>query len=227
MKEGIDMSSNKKQTVAILGNGVVGVSLAKGFTGMGLRVVFATRDVNGAKTQEALAAVPGTAAASFAEAAQQADMAVVALPWSGLEEGLRAAGAQNLAGKLVVDATNPLDWSTGAPQLALGFSDSAGETVQRLLPQARVVKAFNSITFMHMVQPKLPDGRPDMFIAGNDEAAKREVGRVLEAFGWRRAIDMGDITASRLLESLAMLWISYGVRNNHWTHGFSLLGQKG
>lgn len=221
------MNSSKQQTVAILGNGVVGVSLAKGFTAMGLRVVFGTRDVQGAKTQEALAAVPGTTAAPFAQAAQQAEIAVVALPWAGLQEGLLAAGPQNLAGKLVIDASNPLDFSTGVPQLALGFSDSAGETVQRLLPQARVVKAFNSITATHMVQPKLPGGQPDMFIAGNDEAAKREVGRVLEAFGWRRAIDMGDIKASRLLEPLAMLWISYGVRNNHWTHGFSLLGQKG
>jgi len=67
---------------------------------------------------------------------------------------------------------------------------------------------------------------PDMFIAGNDEGAKRDVARVLEGFGWRKPVDMGDITASRLLEALAMLWISYGVRNNHWTHGFSLLGRK-
>jgi predicted dinucleotide-binding enzyme len=110
--------------------------------------------------------------------------------------------------------------------LALGHSDSAGETVQRLLPEARVVKAFNIITAAHMVQPQLPDGAPDMFIAGNDAAAKAEVASLLEAFGWRQAIDMGDITASRLLEPLAMIWISYGFSRGHWTHGFSLLNQK-
>ncbi|MBI2771108.1 MAG: NAD(P)-binding domain-containing protein [Burkholderiales bacterium] len=220
------MSNQQQQTVAILGNGVVGVALARGFAGMGLRVVFGTRDAEGAKTREALAAVPGATAASFAEAARAASIAVVALPYAALQEGLQAAGAPNLAGKLVIDPSNPLDWSTGAPVMAVGFTDSAGEAVQRLLPEAKVVKAFNIITAAHMVNPKLPDGVPDMFIAGNDEAAKRDVGRVLEGFGWRKPIDMGDITASRLIEPLAMLWITYGVRTGHWVHGFSLLGQK-
>lgn len=220
------MDNSSKQTVAILGTGVVGVALAKGFAQLGRRVVFGTRDAAGAKAREALAGVPGATAASYAEAAAAGDMAVVALPWSGLKDGLQAAGADRLAGKLVIDATNPLDFSGGAPRMAVGFSDSAGETVQRLLPRARVVKAFNIITAGHMVQPRLADGVPDMFIAGNDEAAKSEVGGILEAFGWRKPIDLGDITASRLLEPLAMVWITYGFRNNHWSHGFSLLGQK-
>ena len=220
------MEFNSKSTVAILGNGVVGVALAKGFAGLGMHVIFATRDVNGAKTGDALAAVPGATAASFGDAARACDLAVVALPWAGLKEGLQAAGADNLAGKLVIDPSNPLDFSTGKPAMAIGHTDSAGETVQRLLPGARVVKAFNIITAGHMVQPRLPDGTPDMFIAGNEEAAKAEVGQLLHAFGWRKPIDMGDIAASRLLEPLAMLWISYGVSHNHWTHGFSLLGQK-
>ena len=220
------MEHSSKQTVAILGNGVVGIALAKGFSTQGMRVVFGTRDVDGSKTRDALAAVPGATAASLSEAARAGDIAVVALPWAGLQEGLEAAGASNLAGKLVIDASNPLQFINGAPAQAVGHTDSAGETVQRLLPGAKVVKAFNTITASHMVKPRLPDGVPDMFIAGNDESAKRDVARVLEGFGWRKAIDMGDITASRLLESLAMLWISYGVRNNHWTHGFSLLGRK-
>lgn len=218
--------NNPSQTVAILGTGDVGISLAKGFAGLGWRVIFGTRDVNGEKTRAALQAVPSASAEPVAQAARAADMAVVAVPWAGVADTLRTAGAAQLAGKLVIDATNPLDFSSGAPRMALGFSDSAGETVQRLLPEAKVVKAFNIITATHMVHPQLPDGTPDMFIAGNDEGAKRDVGRILEAFGWRKAIDMGDITASRLLEPLAMVWISYGVRNNHWTHGFSLLGRK-
>ena len=224
------MNSNNnngaQRTVAILGNGVVGIALAKGFAAGGVRVVFGTRDVNGAKMREALAAVPGAQAASFEDAARAGDFAVVALPYTGLRQGLEAAGAANLAGKLVIDTSNPLDFSSGAPRMVLGFSDSAGETVQRLLPQAKVVKAFNTITAAHMVRPSLPDGTPDMFIAGNDEDAKRETGRILESFGWRNPVDMGDIAASRLLEPLAMVWIEYGVRNGHWTHGFSLLGQK-
>lgn len=217
---------NQQQTIAILGNGSVGVALAKGFAGLGARVVFGTRDVAGARTREALAAVPGATAAPHAEAARASDIAVVALPWSGVAEGLRLAGADNLAGKLVIDPTNPLDFSSGVPRLALGFDDSAGETVQRLLPQARVVKAFNMIGAPHMVQPRFAGGVPDMLIAGNDDAAKKDVGRVLEAFGWRAPVDLGDISASRLLEPLAMAWIAYALRNDHWTHAFSLLGQK-
>jgi predicted dinucleotide-binding enzyme len=217
---------NGKKTVAILGNGTVGVALGKGFAENGWRVVYGTRDVGSGKTREALAKVPGATAASPSEAARSADVAVVALPWSGVKEGLQIAGAKHLAGKVVIDATNPVEFAGGKLQLAIGFSDSGGEVVQRLLPDAKVVKAFNTITAAHMVKPRLPDGTPDMFIAGNDDTAKREVSRILEAFGWRKPIDMGDITASRLLEALAMLWISYAGRNNHWTHGFSLLGRK-
>lgn len=214
------------KTVAILGNGVVGVSLAKGFAAQDYQVIFGTRDAASDKTREALAAVPGARAAAYAEAARTADLAVIALPWSGLDAALALVGADNLAGKLVIDASNPLDFSSGAPVQAIGHTDSAGERVQRLLPAAKVVKAFNIITASHMVNPSLPDGTPDMFIAGNDAAAKAQAADILQAFGWRAPIDMGGIEASRLLESLAMLWISYGVRNNHWTHGFSLLGRK-
>lgn len=214
------------KTVAVLGNGDVGVALGKGFVAIGCQVVFGTRDAANEKSRKALAAVPGSRAAGYAEAAHAGDLAVVALPWDGVQGGLQSAGADSLAGKLVIDASNPLSFATGAPLLAIGFTDSAGETVQRLLPGARVVKAFNTITAAHMVNPKLPDGVPDMFIAGNDAAAKAEVADILRAFGWREPIDMGDIGASRLLEPLAMVWISYGFRNNHWTHGFSLLGRK-
>ena len=220
------MSSNTRRTVAVLGNGVVGIALAKGFAQLGYDVVFGTRDTTGTKTLAALGAVPGARAATLRDAAEAANVAVLALPWSGLQEALRAVGPAALAGKLVIDPSNPLDFSTGAPQLAIGHTDSAGELVQRLLPQARVVKAFNTITATHMVHPHLADGTPDMFIAGNDAQAKSEVRALLGDLGWRGAIDMGDIGASRLLEALAMLWISYGFRNNHWTHAFSLLGQK-
>jgi predicted dinucleotide-binding enzyme len=219
-------SSGVRRTVAILGNGEVGIALAKGFASLGHAIVFGTRQVDGDKTRQALGQVAGSRAASFADAARSADIAVTALPWSGLADALRAAGPDHFAGKLVIDPSNPLDFSSGAPALAVGHDDSAGETVQRLLPQARVVKAFNIITAAHMVKPALPDGVPDMFIAGNDDGAKAEVARVLHDFGWRKPIDIGDIAGSRLLEALAMLWIVYGLRNNYWIHGFSLLGRK-
>ncbi len=221
-----DSSSTSNKTVAVFGNGVVGTALAKGFAGIGYTVIFGTRDVNGTKTRAALAEVPGASAASLAEAAKAGSIAVTALPWYGLKGALLAAGPDNLAGKLVIDPSNPLDFSGGAPALAVGYTDSAGELVQRLLPRAHVVKAFNIITAAHMVRPHLADGTPDMFIAGDDPGAKKRVAEIIKAFGWREPIDVGPISASRLLEPMAMLWIGYGVRNNHWTHAFSLLGQK-
>ena len=218
------MNANTK-TVAILGNGVVGVAVAKGFAELGYRVIFGTRDVAGTKTREALAAVPGAGAAAYAEAAKAADLAFVALPYGGVQEALKLAGAANLEGKVVIDATNPIDFSTGSPKMAIGHTDSAGELVQRLLPGAHVVKAFNIITAGHMVHPKFADGTPDMIIAGNDVAAKEEVAALLGKFGWRKPIDLGDISASRLLEPFALVWITYAFKNKHFTHGFSLLGQ--
>jgi 8-hydroxy-5-deazaflavin:NADPH oxidoreductase len=222
----LDISKSKDQTVAILGNGGVGIALAKGFAGLGFQIVFGTRDLKGAKTRDALRAVAGSRAASPSEAARLGQLAVIALPWTGLRGGLEAAGAANLAGKLVIDVSNPVEVANGVPRLAVDSADSAGEIVQRMLPQAKVVKAFNIVTAGHMVNPHLPDGTPDMFIAGNDEAAKAQVRELLRAFGWRSAIDLGPIGASRLLESLAMIWITYAFRNDHWTHAFSLLGQK-
>ena len=215
-----------RRTVAILGNGTVGIALARGFAELDYQVVFGTRNVNSEKTRTALATVPGARAGSPAQAAAAGSIAVLALPWTGLETAVRAAGPDNLAGKLVIDPSNPLDFSGGAPRLVVGHTDSAGEFVQRLLPHSQVVKAFNIITAAHMVHPRLPDGIPDLLIAGNDAQAKARVAELAEGFGWRTPIDMGPISASRLLEPLAMLWISYAVRNNHWTHAFSLLGQN-
>jgi len=222
-----DRNPNNPKTVAILGNGMVGTTLAKGFAELGYQVVFGTRDVESDKTRAALAAVPGSRAASLAEAAEAGSVVVLALPWVGLEAGIFAAGPHNLAGKLVIDPSNPLDFSGDMPTFAVGQSDSAGELVQRLLPQSQVVKAFNIVTAVHMVHPHLPDGTPDMFIAGNDDKAKARVAELLKSFGWRDPIDAGPITNSRLLEALSMLWVIYGSRTDHWTHAFSLLGRKG
>jgi 8-hydroxy-5-deazaflavin:NADPH oxidoreductase len=210
--------------VAILGTGQVAIDLAQGFSSRGHSIVFGTRDVQGEKAVKAVSAVAGSSAALYAEAAKQADMAVLATSWSGTQNAAQLAGDANLADKLLIDVTNPLDFSTGKPQLALGFPNSAGATVQDWLPQAKVVKAFNIISSSRMVDPTFADGQADMFIAGNDAVAKQQTTAILQAFGWRSAIDMGDISKSYLLEALAMTWIDYGVSRNHWSHGFSLLG---
>jgi 8-hydroxy-5-deazaflavin:NADPH oxidoreductase len=212
--------------VSILGTGGVAKDLAKGFLARGHSVVLGTRNVGSDSALAALAAVPGIQVLPFAQAAQAADMAVLATSWQGTENALRLAGAAHLAGKLVLDVTNPLDFSSGKPQLALGFPQSAGALVQQWLPQAQVVKALNTITSSRMVNPQFADGQADMFIAGNSAQAKAQVAELLKSFGWRSAIDMGTIDKSYLLEALAMLWIDYGVSRNHWSHGFSLLSAQ-
>ncbi len=210
--------------VAVLGTGSVAIALAKGFTSRGHSVVFGTREVQGKTAQDALAQVAGSTAAPYADAARSADIAVLTTAWSGAENAIQLTGAANVAGKLVIDVTNPLDFSSGKPALALGFPHSAGAQVQAWLPGAHVVKAFNIISATRMVDPQFDDGAPDMFIAGNDAKAKTTTADILKSFGWRSAIDMGDISKAYLLEALAMTWIDYGATRNHWTHGFSLLG---
>ncbi len=212
--------------VAILGTGTVGQHLARGFIGLGHQVIVGTRDPKGDSAQKALAAIgPGARAATFAEAARAADFAVLATSWEGTESAVKLAGADNLAGKLVIDAVNPLAMVDGKPALALGHTTSAAEVVQGWLPRSHVVKAFNTIGAAHMVQPRQAGGPPTMFIAGNDTGAKAQVTQILGAFGWD-TVDIGGLDGARLLEPLAMLWIRYAFQNQHWTHAFKLLDRK-
>jgi len=209
--------------VGILGTGDVARALGTGFVGAGHTVKFGTREPGSEKARALVTAVGGNASiGSFADAARFGEVVVLATLWTGTENAIRLAGAETFAGKVVIDATNPLDFSTGAPRLALGHTDSAGEQVQRWLPQARVVKAFNSVGNASMVHPQFPGGPPDLFICGNDETAKRTVTEIGTAFGWP-VIDLGGIEMARALEPLAILWIAYGFRTNTWTHAFKLL----
>jgi predicted dinucleotide-binding enzyme len=166
----------------------------------------------------------GVQGGTFADTASFAELGVLATLWSGTESALQMAGAKNLAGKVVIDATNPLVFSEGGPPgLALGHTDSGGEQVQRWLPGARVVKAFNIVGNPYMVDPDLPGGPPDMFIAGDDAEAKATVTEILESFGWPSAIDIGGIDGARLLEPMAIAWVRVGVVAGSWDHAFKLL----
>jgi predicted dinucleotide-binding enzyme len=127
-----------------------------------------------------------------------------------------------LDGKILVDATNPLDTSTTPPGLFVGTTDSLGEQVQRAVPGARVVKAYNTVGNALMVDPDLPGGPPTMFVAGNDPEAKAAVTQLLEETGWEVA-DLGGIEASRWLEAMCMAWVSYGFTHGGWGHAFKLL----
>ncbi len=211
--------------IGIIGAGGVGQQLATDLVKLGHEAVIGTRDSS--KLAEYKTKNPTVVIGSFADAAKQPDLIMLATNWGGTQNALELAGIENLAGKVVVDITNPLDFSTGKPALALGFTTSAGELIQSWLPNAHVVKALNIITANAMLTPKTYiGGEPDMFIAGNDTTAKKTVSSFLEGVGWG-IVDLGDITQSRLLEPLAMIWITVGFQSN-WTkvnHGFKLLNK--
>ncbi len=210
--------------IAILGTGDVGQTLGSGLLSLGHEVRMGSREAGNEKTRAWAVKAGGRASAgTFAEAAAFGDLAVLATLWSGTENVLRLADAKNLAGKVVIDATNPLVFTPDAPPaLALGHTDSGGEQVQRWLPESRVVKCFNIVGHAHMVHPDLPGGPPDMFLCGNDAAAKKTVTEICRAFGWP-VIDIGGIEGARLLEPICILWVLYGIRTNSWNHAFKLL----
>lgn len=209
--------------IGILGSGEVGRALGRAFIACGHEVKLGAREAGNPRVKEWVGKTGAHASGgTFEEVAKFGEIIVLATLWTGTENALRLAGASNLAGKVVIDATNPLDFTTVPPRLSIGHTDSAGEQVQRWLTTARVVKAFNIIGNAHMFRPEFPSGPPDMFVCGNDDGAKRAVSQILNEFGWE-VIDLGGIEASRYLESLAMLWIAYGFRQKSWNHAFKLL----
>ncbi len=210
--------------VGILGTGDVGQALGTGFISRGHSVRIGGRDPRNEKAL-AWASKHGSEAStgSFSDAAGFGEIVVLATLWTGTENAIRLAGATNCSGKVLIDVTNPLLYSPNElPRLALGHTDSGGEQVQRWLPDARVVKAFNTVGHAHMVDPAFPGGPPDMFLCGNDAGAKATVTGICTSFGWP-AIDIGGIEGARLLEPLCILWVAYGVRTGGWNHAFKLL----
>jgi len=211
--------------IGILGTGDVGKTLATGFLATGHQVMMGSREAANAKALAWAKETGVTSDAStgtFAQVAKFADVVVLAVSWSGAENALKLAGAENLAGKVVIDAVNPLNFGPQGLELAIGHTDSAGEQVQRWLPGARVVKAFNSVGYAQMFKPEFRDGPPDMFICGNDDAAKKTVTDILMTFGWS-TIDVGGIEGARMLEPLCILWVNYSMRATSHTHAFKLL----
>jgi predicted dinucleotide-binding enzyme len=211
----------KTMKVGILGSGDVGKAFAHAFGALGHDVVI------GSRSPEKLNDFVGgegdkVSSGTFEEAARTGDLIVLATHGMATEEAIGMAGKGNFDQKVVIDATNPLDFSSGAPRLSIGHTDSLGEQIQRSIPNARVVKAFNTVGNPLFYQPQLPGGPPDMFIGGNDADAKKLVSQVCEAFGWG-VIDLGGIEASRYLEPMCMAWVIHGVISGSWVHAFKML----
>jgi len=217
--------------ISILGSGNVAQTIAKGLIGKGFQVTIGSRDPNSDKLQKFLSENGSNAkTATPDEAAKVGDIVILATSWNegkAVEEALKLAGSENLKGKIVIDATNPLKWTqeTGL-NLDIGHTTSGGEFVQALIPEARVVKALNTIGCEQMVNPPSHGAHPTMFIAGNDAEAKKTVTDLLKRMGWKSVVDSGDIKKARLLEPVAMLWISYMIANGHRAHSIAFLNAK-
>jgi len=211
--------------VGVLGSGIVGQTLGAGFVKHGHQVMMGTRKPHDKEVQDWLAKTPGASAGTFGDAARFGELVVLAVLGRIADKVVELAGPQNLAGKTVIDASNPLTDAppvNGVLQFSTGPNESLGEKVQSLLPAAHVVKAFNSVGNTRMINPQFEQGTPTMFLCGDNDAAKARVSDVCRQFGWE-PFDCGGIIASRALEPLCVLWCIPGFRNNQWTHAFKLL----
>lgn len=206
----------------VLGSGEVGQALAKGLATSGYDVRIGTR-TPGKLAQ--FSKSTGIREASFQEVAAWAEAAVLAVLGRAALEAVELAGPDNLAGKLVIDTTDPISNEPpedGVLRFFTGPNESLMEQLQAAHPRISFVKAFNSVGADLMVHPLLAGGPPTMFYCGNDAAAKAVVARILEQFGWDSE-DMGGAAAARAIEPLAMLWCIPGFRENDWVHAFRLL----
>jgi predicted dinucleotide-binding enzyme len=202
--------------VAILGSGKVGETLADGFLKHGYAAMRASREPQ--KLEAWKASAKGEASiGTFADAAKWGEMIVIAVKGSAAEAAVEQAGVANLAGKVVIDTTNPIGEEPpdhGVIRYFTSMNESLMERLQKKAPQAHFVKAFNSVGAPFMVNPAL---KGSMFICGNDAGAKEQVTEVLTKFGWE-TVDMGGVEGARPLESLCVLWCIPGMLRNDWMH---------
>lgn len=208
--------------ITVLGTGIVGQTLAAKLASLGHDVRLGTRDPAATLARSEpgqfgtpsfrdwAAAHPQVGVATFADAAAHGEVVVNALSGAGALEALDLAGADRLAGKVLLDVSNPLDFSQGfPPSLLVANTDSLGERIQRRFPAARVVKSLNTVSAHLMVDPgQLAGGEHTMFVAGDDADARRQVtGWLREWFGWKDVLELGDITHARGMEMYLPLWV--------------------
>lgn len=206
--------------VGVIGSGDVGKVLAAGFKKHGYDVRIGSRE--GTKLAQ-WSAEAGIAEGTFASVVSGADVVVLAVS-GAVASDVVASLADALAGKVVLDATNPI---SGAPVKGIlpfftGPNDSLMERLQKLAPAARFVKAFSCVGNANMVNPRFEGGRPTMFIAGDDADAKAQTVAILDQFGWD-AEDIGGVEGARAIEPLCQLWCASGFLHNQWTHAFKVL----
>lgn len=211
--------------IGILGTGGVAQNLGTGFLSKGHEVTLGTRDPKATlakSTPDAMGTPPLSAwakanpkakVASMADAAKGAEVVVFAVHGANVEEAVRAAGPQNLAGKLVLDTTNPLDFGANGAHKPKSIPDSCLQVAQRAAPQAKFVKALNCTPGHLMVNPK--QGPGDQFICGDDAKAKEQAAKILKEFGWN-VRDVGDASMAPYVEGTALTVINWAAKTNDW-----------
>ena len=211
--------------VGIIGSGPVGQALAKAFKAEGYETVLGTRNTSKEEVVK-FNKETGIAIGTFEDVTRQSEIIVLATKGNGAEEAVKLAGVKNFSNKVVIDTTNPISETAPPTNGVIHFfttlEDSLAERIQKLIPDAKVVKAFNIVGNSFMYKPNFPGGTPTMFICGNDERAKTVVKDILLLFGWETE-DMGKIEAARAIEPLCILWCIPGFIRNQWTHAFKLL----
>ena len=211
--------------VGILGSAAVGQALGKAFLAEGNEVMIGTRDVSKDSLVKWQKENPTAKLGSFADATKFGELIVLAVSGDVAEKVIELAGKENFSNKVVIDPTNPIAKAppeNGVLKYFTSLDRSLMEDLQKLLPDAKFVKAFNSVGNAVMYKPKFSEGRPTMFICGNDESAKETVTDILNSFG-HETEDMGKAEAARAIEPLCMLWCIPGFLRNQWTHAFKLL----
>jgi len=211
--------------IGILGSGIVGQVLARAFKSEGHEVGLGTRNISKEEVVKFKKDNPGIRIGTFEEIAMNSDLLVLAVKGDAAEEVIKLAGHKNFSNKTVIDTTNPIAAAAPVNGVLKYFTDinsSLLEKLQIILPEANFVKAFSSVGNAVMYKPHYTEGKPTMFICGNDDASKKTVTNILTAFGWETE-DMGKAEAARAIEPLCMLWCIPGFMRNEWTHAFKLL----
>lgn len=209
----------------IIGSGIVGRVLASAFLKEGYDVMLGTRDINKDEVVKWKNENTNGKTGTFADTAKFGDILVLAIAGEVAIDAVNAAGKENFSGKVVMDATNPIAKEppvNGVLKFFTDYDSSLMEKIQQHIPGAKLVKAFSCVGNAFMYKPNFPGGTPTMFIAGNDEDAKKTVTGILTSFGWETE-DMGKAEAARAIEPLCILWCIPGFIRNQWSHAFKLL----
>lgn len=215
--------------IAIFGTGTVGDTLGTKLVELGHEVAMGSRTATNEKAAAWAKKVGAKGSTgTYATAARGAELVINATSGTGTIEALKAAGEGALDGTVVIDVSNPLDFSKGAPSLFISNTDSLAELVQRTFPKAKVVKALNTMWCGLMVNPRLLPESTNTFIAGNDESAKATVKTLLKSFGWKddEILDLGDLTGARATESYLPIWLRIYGATKSGAFNFKIVAAK-